>query len=184
MDYRVAKWRGSVPWRSRQPDVTLQKEKENYKFTFISEEINAWNTFWNILTKLLYSVQKHLSARTHIVYTETSQMICNAKQLAGFQTVHVFSERHFQIDINPFPANVPFKETISWFLQAKCLKSHLWESDIIIKDAGRWSVSLLEMSLYHNYFLAIILLVKSNYISGLPIRGILKHRLEMGSVRF
>ena len=38
-------------------------------------------------------------------------MICNAKQLAGFQTVHVFSERYFQTDINPFPANVPFKQT-------------------------------------------------------------------------
>ena len=95
-----------------------------------------------------------IPARTHIVYTETSQMICNAKQLASFQTVHVFSERYFQKDINPFPANVPFKETISWFLQAKCLKNHLWKSNIIIKDAGRWSVSLLKMSLYHNYFLA------------------------------
>ena len=38
-------------------------------------------------------------------------MICNAKQLAGFQTVHIFSERHFQTDINPFPANVSFKQT-------------------------------------------------------------------------
>ena len=33
-------------------------------------------------------------------------MIFNAKQLAGFKTVHIFSERHFQTDINPFPANV------------------------------------------------------------------------------
>ena len=45
-------------------------------------------------------------------------MICNAKQLAAFgslsvhgshfrfKTVHIFSERHFQTDINPFPANV------------------------------------------------------------------------------
>ena len=40
-------------------------------------------------------------------------MICNAKQLAGFQTVHIFSERHFQTDINPFPANIPFKQTRS-----------------------------------------------------------------------
>ena len=25
------------------PDVTLQKGKKNHKFTFMSEEINAWN---------------------------------------------------------------------------------------------------------------------------------------------
>ena len=38
-------------------------------------------------------------------------MICNAKQLAGFQTVHIFSDRYFQTDINPFPAKVPLKQT-------------------------------------------------------------------------
>ena len=38
-------------------------------------------------------------------------MICYAKHLAGFQTVHIFSDRYFQTDINPFPANVPFKQT-------------------------------------------------------------------------
>ena len=37
-------------------------------------------------------------------------MICNAKQLARFQTDHIFSESYFQTDINPFPANVPFKQ--------------------------------------------------------------------------
>ena len=37
-------------------------------------------------------------------------MIYNAKQLAGFQTVHIFSKRYFQTDINPFPANVSFKQ--------------------------------------------------------------------------
>ena len=37
-------------------------------------------------------------------------MICNAKQLAGFQTVHIFSERYIQTGINPFPANVSFKQ--------------------------------------------------------------------------
>ena len=38
-------------------------------------------------------------------------MISNAKQLAGFQTVHIFSERYFLTGINPFPANVLFKQT-------------------------------------------------------------------------
>ena len=38
-------------------------------------------------------------------------MIFNAKQLAGFQIIHIFSERYFQTDINPFPDIVPFKQT-------------------------------------------------------------------------
>ena len=38
-------------------------------------------------------------------------MICNAKQLVGFQTDHTFNERYFQTDINPFPAKVSFKQT-------------------------------------------------------------------------
>ena len=109
------------------PDVTLQKEKENYKFTDISEEINAWNTFWNI-NKL--TIEKPFNS----YYTETSQMICNAKQWAGFQTVHIFSEKSFQTGINPFSANVPFKQTrySIWFLLAKYLKKHLWKSDIYL----------------------------------------------------
>ena len=37
-------------------------------------------------------------------------MICNAKQLAGFKTVHIFSERYFQTDMKPFPANISFMD--------------------------------------------------------------------------
>ena len=46
-------------------------------------------------------------------------MICNAKQLAGFQTVHIFSERYFQAGINPFPANAQFKQTRTLVLTSK-----------------------------------------------------------------
>ena len=72
----------------------------------------------------------------------------------------------------------------SWFLRATCLKNHLQKSDIIIKDAGHWTVSLLKMSLYHNYFLANFASKIQLYISGFFICGILKHQLEMGLVRF
>ena len=65
-------------------------------------------TLFGVLTKLLFS-ETPFSKNSYC--TETSQIICNAKQLAGFQTICVFSERHFQTDINPFPANVPFKQT-------------------------------------------------------------------------
>ena len=71
----------------------------------------------------------------------------------------------------------------SWFLLVKYFKNHLWKSDII-KDAGHWPVSLLKMSLYHNYFLANSATKIQLYISGFFIRGILKHQLEMGLVRF
>ena len=88
--------------------MILQKEKENHEFAFISEVINAWNTFWNITKLTIICSEKPFSKNSY--YTETSQMICNAKQLARFQTDHIFSERYFQTDINPFPANVPFKQ--------------------------------------------------------------------------
>ena len=65
-------------------------------------------TLFGALTKLLFS-ETPFSKNSYC--TETSQIICNAKELAGFQTICVFSERHFQTDINPFPANVPFKQT-------------------------------------------------------------------------
>ena len=90
------------------PDMTLQKEKEDLKFKFISEEIIMHETLFRALTKLLFS-ETPFSKNSYC--TETSQIICNAKQLAGFQTIRVFSERHFQTDISPFPANVPFKQT-------------------------------------------------------------------------
>ena len=90
-------------------EVTFQKEKENHEFTFISEKINAWNTFWNITKPTILCSEKPLCKNSY--YKETSQMICNGKQLAGFQTDHIFSGRYFQADINPLPASVPFKQT-------------------------------------------------------------------------
>ena len=139
-----SKWKGSVP------DVILQKETENHKFTFISAEINAWNTFWNISKLTILCSEKPFSKNSY--YTE-SQMICNAKQLAGSQTIHIFSERYFQIGINLFPANVPFKHIRLLVFTSKMFeKKHLWQSDILSKDAGHWPVSLLKRSLYHRYF--------------------------------
>ena len=74
------------------PDVTLQKEKEDHKF------VNTWNTFWVINKLTILCSEIYFSKNS--CYIETSQMIYNAKQLAGFQTVHIFSDRDFQTDIN------------------------------------------------------------------------------------
>ena len=51
--------------------------------------------------------------------------------------VNIFNGRYFQTEINPFPVNVPFiKKPGNWFSLAKCVKKHLWMSDILTKDAG------------------------------------------------
>ena len=55
------------------PDVTLQRGKENDKFTFISEEINPKNTFWDINKLTIRCSETTFSKNSY--YTETSQMI-------------------------------------------------------------------------------------------------------------
>ena len=116
-------------------DVTLQRGEENDKFTLVSKEINARNTFWNINKLAIGCSETTFSKNSY--YTETSQMICNAKQLAGCKTVLIFSERYIQTDMNPFPANISFMDKPgSWFLLAKCVKKHLWKSYILTKDAS------------------------------------------------
>ena len=57
-------------------------------------------------------------------------------------------------NINPFPANVSTMEKPgSWLLQAKCVKKHLWKSEILRK----------KMPLFHTYF-SRILLVKTIHL--------------------
>ena len=64
-------------------------------------------------------------------------MIFNAKQLPGLQTVHIFSKRYFETDINPVPVNAPFMDKPgSWFLIAKFMNKNLSKSDILPKNAG------------------------------------------------
>ena len=125
------------------PDVTLQKETENHKFTFISE-INAWNTYWNISKLTILCSEKPFSKKSY--YTETSQVISNAKQLAGCQTIQIFSERYLHA-LTHFQPRFHLNKPGCWFLLAKCLKKQLWKSDILSKDAGHWPVSLIKMSL-------------------------------------
>ena len=48
------------------------------------------------------------------------------------------------------------------FYQQMCEK-HKWKSDILSKDAGRWSASLLKMSLFRRC-LSNILLVKTVHL--------------------
>ena len=54
-------------------------------------------------------------------------MTCNAKQLAGFQSEHIFSERYFKTTINPFPANVPFNQIRYFVISKICEKTPMVE---------------------------------------------------------
>ena len=75
--------------------------------------------FWNISKLAIVCSKTPFSKNSY--YTETSHIFCNAKQLAGFKTIHIFKESCFQTDINPIPANVPVMDKPgSWFLVAKC----------------------------------------------------------------
>ena len=48
---------------------------------------------------------------------------------------------HTNLFFNPFQANIPFmKRPDSWLLQAKYVKKHLYESDILSKDVGHRSI--------------------------------------------
>ena len=56
----------------------------------------------------------------------------------------------------------------SWFLLAKCVKKHLWKSDILSKDTDQQSASLLRISLFHRCFLTHF--GSTNQLSALLIR--------------
>ena len=48
---------------------------------------------------------------------------------------------HTNLLFNPIQANIPFmKRPESWLLQAKYVKKHLYEIDILSKDAGLKSI--------------------------------------------
>ena len=56
------------------------------------------------------------------------------------------------------------KKPDSWFLLARCLKIHLWKSDILSKDARQWPASLVKMSVLTVSVFSHILLLKTNYL--------------------
>ena len=66
--------------------------------------------------------------------------------------------------LNPFSTNVPIMDKPGWWIcTSKLFEKHQWKSDILSKDAGRRTASLLKMSLFHICF-SNILLVKTNYL--------------------
>ena len=53
---------------------------------------------------------------------------------------------------------------------SKMFEKHLWESDILRKDAGQSPASLLKMSLFYMCF-SNILLVKTNYLVSTSVEN-------------
>ena len=61
-------------------------------------------------------------------------MICNAKQLAGFSIVLIFSERFSKQALTHSQPVFHLNKPGHWFLLAKCLKKHMWKGHILSKE--------------------------------------------------
>ena len=72
----------------------------------------------------------------------------------------IYCNLHLAHSINLFSTNVEtYVETRYLVFTSKMFEKHLWKSDILRKDAGRWPASFLKMSFFHRCF-SNILLVK------------------------
>ena len=122
-----SKWKGSVP------DVTFRtwyfKRKKKILSLHSYLKRSMPETLFGRLTNLLYSVRKHLSAVT--LYTEVVKWFAMqnswlVSELSTFLVTGVFKQvlTHFQSIIH-------LNKPVSWFLLGKCLKKHLWKSDIL-----------------------------------------------------
>ena len=124
-----SKWKGSVP------DVTFRTWhfKRKKKITSLHSYLKRSmpETLFGTLPNLLYSAHKNLSVRTLIILKPVKwfamQNSCQVSKLTTFLVKGIFKQTltHFQ---PMFHLNKPD----CWFLQAKCLKKHLWRSDLYL----------------------------------------------------
>ena len=73
---------------------TSKGGKNTSLHSYLTRSINVWNTFWSTSKLTIDCLEIPFSKNSY--YRETSQKFCNTKQLAGFQTVNIFSEKYFQ----------------------------------------------------------------------------------------
>ena len=117
--------------------------------------------FYNFLIffYVYFSNSQTIQVKFHEVAKYTEKWNCY-KLLEGSLKIKKFP-------LNPFQANIPFMERPdSWLLQAKCVKKHLCENDILSKDAGP---QVDDPHLYlkchsSKCVFSHILLVKTNYL--------------------
>ena len=127
-------------------------------------------TLFGTLPNLLYSVQKNLYVRTLIIKKPVKWFAMENSWLVSKPTTFLV-EGIFKQTLTHSQPVFHLNKPGCWFLLAKCLKKHLWKSDILSKGAGYWPISLLKMSLYHRYFLAYF--TSKNQLSGFFMCGIL-----------
>ena len=125
-------------------------------------------TLFGTLTNLRDSVQKHFSIRTLIRQKLVKWFAMQNSWLVSKPTTFSVKGISKQI-VTHFQPMFHLNKPGSLFL-VKCVKKHLWKSDISSKDAGQWPVylvkmiltkdtgiwhaSLLKMPLYYRYFVA------------------------------
>ena len=128
-----SKWKGSVP------DVTFwtwhfkRKKKITSLHSYLKRSMPE--TLFGTLTNLLYSVQKHLSARTLIIQKLVKWFAMQNIWLVSKSITFLVTGISKQI-LTHFQPMFLLNKSVSWFLLGKCLKKHLWKSDILSKDAG------------------------------------------------
>ena len=137
-----SKWKGSVP------DVILQKETENQN-SYLQRSMPE--TLFGTLANLLYSVQKNHSVRTLIIQKPVKWFVMQSSWLVSKPSTFLVKGIS-KLALTYFQPMFHLNKSGCWFLLAKCLKKHLWQSYILSKDAGHWPVFLLKRSLYHRYF--------------------------------
>ena len=119
-----SKWKGSLL------DVTFQmwhfkgEKKIASLHSYLKRSMPE--TLFGTLTNLLDSVQKQFLVRTLIRQKLVKWFAMQNSWLVS-KTNHIFSERYFKKDINPFPATVPFKQTRYFIFSKICEKAPVEE---------------------------------------------------------
>ena len=131
-----SKWKGSVL------DVTFRTWhfKRKKKITSLHSYLKRSmpETLFGALTNLLYSVQKHLSARNLIIQKPVKWFAMQNSWLVSKPSTFLVTAISKQI-LTHFQPMFHLSKPVSWFLLGKCLKKRLWKSDILSKDSCKYT---------------------------------------------
>ena len=141
---------GYSKWKWGVLDVTFQTWhfKRKHKIASLHSYLRRSmpETLFGTFANLLYSVQKNLSVRTLIIQKPVKWFVMQNSWLVSKWSTFLVKGISKQA-LTHFQPIFHLNKPGCWFLSAKCLKKHMWKSDILSKDAAHWPVSLLKMSL-------------------------------------
>ena len=86
-------------------------------------------TLFGTLPNLLYSAKKNLSVRTLIMQKPVKRFVMQNSWLVSRLTTFLVKDI-FKQTLTHFQPMFYLNKPGCWFLLAKCLKKHLWKSDI------------------------------------------------------